>query len=79
MNTLFLAVLHPLFQIGNSVLLSWLVTFAFIAFLVLFVIWLVTKLAGPPIIAEPFRPWVWLIVIVALLIFIFAALGIGIP
>lgn len=74
-----LALIGPLFHAGSSVILSWMLTFILIAAVVCFVIWLVTKLAGPPVIPEPFRWIVWALVIIALVIFIFAALGIGLP
>ena len=72
------AELHPLFTVGQSGLLSWVVTFALIACVVWFVVWAVSKFAGPPSIPEPFRWIIWVIVAVVLLIFIFAALGIAI-
>lgn len=77
MNT-FLA-LAPLFPItGHSLLLSWLVTLLIIAVVVSFVVWLVTKFAGPPSIPEPFRWIIWVVVAIALLVFIFASLGVAI-
>lgn len=86
MNLLFLkflaptlAVLQPLFRPGGSVILGWLLTLVLIAAIVIFVVWLVTKFAGPPSIPEPFRWVIWVLVAIALLVFIFAALGIGIP
>ncbi len=78
MNTLILA-MAPLVSVGGSVVLSWLLTLAFIAVIVIFIVWLVTKFAGPPVIPEPFRWVIWLLVAVALLIFIFAALNIHLP
>lgn len=69
----------PLVKIGGSILLSWVATLAIIAGLVIFVVWLVSKFAGPPRIPEPFRWIIWLIVAIALIIFIFAALGIRLP
>lgn len=77
MNT-FLAVLHPFVEVGTGGLLSWLLTFVIIAAVVTFVVWLVTKVAGPPVIPEPFRWIIWVIVAIALLVFIFASLGIAI-
>lgn len=80
MNTLLLlAALKPLFQPGGSVILGWLLTLLLIAGIVVFVVWLVSKFAGPPSIPEPFRWIIWVLVAIALLVFIFAALGIGIP
>lgn len=77
---LFLATgLHPLFQPGGSVILGWLLTLVLIAGIVIFVVWLVTKFAGPPVIPEPMRWIIWVLVAIALIVFIFAALGIGIP
>lgn len=80
MNTFsILAVLRPFVEVGGSVVLSWLLTLAMIAVLFLFVVWLVTKIAGPPAIPEQFRWIVWVLVAVALLVFLFAALGIALP
>lgn len=79
MNLILLSAIHPLFQPGGSVILGWLLTMLLIAAIVTFVVWLVTKFAGPPSIPEPFRWILWVLVAVALLVFIFAALGIGIP
>jgi hypothetical protein len=73
------AEIHPWINVGGSQVLSWLLTLGFIAALVIFVIWLVSKLAGPPSVPEPFRWIIWLVVIMALLIFLFAALGIRLP
>lgn len=78
MNSLLL-VLAPLFHVGGSAILGWLLTLVLIAAIVIFVVWLVSKFAGPPSIPEPFRWIVWVVVAIALIIFIFAALGIGIP
>lgn len=77
MNTL--ALIHPLFQPGGSVILGWVLTLVLIAVIVSFVVWLVTKFAGPPVIPEPFRWIIWVVVAIALIVFIFAALGVGIP
>lgn len=74
-----LAVLRPLFQPGGSIILGWLLTMVLIAAIVIFVVWLVTKFAGPPSIPEPMRWIIWVLVAIALLVFIFAALGVGIP
>lgn len=71
--------LTPFVQVGGSDLLSWLVTLVLIAVIVAFVVWLVTKFAGPPSIPEPARWIIWLVVAVALLIFLFASLGISLP
>lgn len=77
MNTL--AVLAPIVPVGGSSILSWLITLAIIAGIVIFIVWLVSKFAGPPSIPEPFRWIIWVVVAVALLLFIFAALGIHLP
>lgn len=77
MNTL--AVLAPIVSVGGSSILSWLITLAIIAGIVIFIVWLVSKFAGPPSIPEPFRWIIWVAVAVALLLFIFAALGIHLP
>lgn len=79
MNLPLLAVLQPLFHPGGSIIIGWLLTLVIIAAIVYFVVWLVTKFAGPPSIPEPMRWIIWVLVAIALLIFIFAALGIGIP
>lgn len=77
MNTL-LAVLHPFVTVGTGGLLSWLITLLIIAVVVTFVVWIVSKVAGPPVIPEPFRWIIWIVVAIALLVFIFASLGIAI-
>lgn len=74
-----LAVFAPLVTPGGSVILGWLLTLLLIAVIVYFVVWLVTRFAGPPAIPEPMRWIIWVVVAVALLIFIFAALGIHLP
>lgn len=71
--------LTPIVSVGGSSILGWLLTLAIIAALVYFVIWLVSKFAGPPNIPDPFRWIIWVVVSIALLIFIFAALGIHLP
>lgn len=74
-----LLALQPIMNIeGHSSLLSWLLSLVIIATVVYFVVWLVTKFAGPPNIPEPAKWIVWAVVGIALLIFIFAALGIAI-
>lgn len=77
MNTLL--ALAPVVNVSGSAILGWLLTLAIIALIVWFVVWLVTKFAGPPVIPEPFRWIIWIVVAIALLIFIFAALGIRLP
>lgn len=79
MNLPLFFALAPLVSVGGSVVLSWLLTLAIIAGIVIFVVWLVSKFAGPPVIPEPFRWIIWVLVGVALLVFIFAALGIHLP
>lgn len=79
MNALITIALGPLVNVGGSTILSWMITLAIIAGLVIFVVWLVSKFAGPPSIPEPFRWIIWLVVAIALLIFVFAALGIRLP
>ena len=78
MNLTLLA-LAPIANVGGSAILGWLLTLLIIAVIVYFVVWLVTKFAGPPSIPEPFRWIIWVVVAVALLVFIFAALGIRLP
>jgi len=77
MNTLF--ALGPIVTVGGSLVLSWLLTLAIIAGIVIFVVWLVTKFAGPPVIPEPLRWILWVVVAIGLLIFLFSALGIHLP
>lgn len=79
MNTLLFLALAPLVNVGGSAILGWLLTLAIIACIVFFVVWLVKSFAGPPSIPEPFRWVLWLVVAIALLVFIFAALGIRLP
>ena len=79
MNALSLLAVGPLVNVGGSVLLSWVVTLLLIAIIISFVVWIVTKFAGPPSIPEPFRWIIWVIVGLALLVFLFLALGIRIP
>ncbi len=71
--------LAPIVSVGGSAILGWLLTLVIIAAIVYFVVWLVTKFAGPPSIPEPMRWIIWVIVAIALLVFIFAALGIRLP
>lgn len=70
--------LAPIVQVGGP-LTSWLISVAIIVGLVLLAIWLITKVAGPPSIPEPFRWIIWVIVAIAILIFVFAAFGIRLP
>lgn len=72
-----LAELHPVVNVGVSGLLSWLITLLIIAIVVTFVVWLVSKFAGPPSIPEPFRWIIWVIVAIVLVVFILAALGVA--
>lgn len=74
-----LLAIAPLFTPGGSVLLGWLLTLALIAGIVLFVVWLTTRFAGPPTLPEWAKVVIWIIVAIALLLFIFGALGIKIP
>lgn len=71
-----LLVLQPIVRVGTGGLLSWIITLLIIAVIVTFVVWLVSKFAGPPSIPEPFRWIIWVIVAVALLCFIFWSLGV---
>lgn len=71
--------IQPFIVIGGGslgLLLSWLITLVLVAVAVYFVIYLVTKFAGPPNIPEPARWIIWIIVAIALLILIFAAVGV---
>lgn len=74
-----LLAIAPIVSIGGSVILGWLLTFLLIAAIVIFIVWLVTKFAGPPSIPEPFRWIIWVVVAIALVLFIFAALGVHLP
>lgn len=78
MNLALLA-LAPIVNVGGSQILGWLLTLALIAVIVIFIVWLVSKFAGPPSIPEPFRWIIWVVVAIALLLFLFAALGIRLP
>jgi len=74
-----LAEIHPWINVGGSQVLSWLLTLCIIAAIVFFIVWLVSKFAGPPVIPQPVRWIIWVVVAIALLIFLFAALGIKLP
>ncbi len=78
MNTLALLAMAPIVTVGGP-LTSWLISLAIIVGIVLLIIWLVTKFAGPPSIPEPFRWVIWLVVAIALLLFVFAAFGVRLP
>jgi len=78
MNTLLL-VLQPIVNVGGSAVLAWLLTLVIIAVTVWFVVWLVTKFAGPPTLPEGARWVIWILVAIGLLVFLFAALGIHLP
>ncbi len=80
MNTLLalLAAFAPIVHVGGP-LTSWLISLAIIIGIVLLIVWIVTKFAGPPSIPEPFRWIIWLVVAIALLVFIFAAFGVALP
>lgn len=71
--------LAPFFTPGGSVILGWVLTFALVAFIFLFIVWLMTKLIGPPNIPEQFRWILWIITAIALMIFLFLAFGVRIP
>lgn len=76
MNTFALLAAIP--HLVASPLLNLLITLLLVAIVVSFVVWVVTKFAGPPNIPEPFRWIIWLIVAIALLVFIFWCFGIAI-
>jgi hypothetical protein len=76
--SLILAALSPIVQVGGP-LTNWLISLALIALIVWFVVWIVTKFAGPPSIPQGFAWVIWIVVGIALLIFLFAALGIALP
>lgn len=75
--SIFLSELHPL-SVGASPLLSWLITLLVLVVVVSLAVWLVSKFAGPPNIPEPARWIIWVIAAIALLVFIFAMLGVSI-
>ncbi len=80
MNTLTtIAVLAPIVNVGGSSVLSWLLTVLIIVATVLIIIWLVTKVIGPPNIPEQFRWIMWIVVAIGLLIFLFSAFGVHLP
>ncbi len=79
MNLPLFFALAPLVSVGGSAILGWLLTFVLIAAIVWLVVFLVTKFAGPPTLPEGARWIIWVVVAIALLIFIFAALGIKLP
>ncbi len=76
MNTL-LAELRPIVHVGQSGLLSWLITLVILCVAVTVIVWLVSKFAGPPNIPEPFRWIIWVIVAIVLLVMILAAFGVA--
>lgn len=78
MNTL-IATLSPIYTpAGHSPLLGWLLTVIILCVVVWVVVWGATKVLGPPNIPEPVKWILWVVVAIALLIFIFAAFGITI-
>jgi ABC-type multidrug transport system permease subunit len=77
MSTL-LAELRPIIHVGQGGILSWIISLLILAVVVTFVVWLVSKFAGPPNIPEPFRWIIWVVVAVVLLVVICAALGVAI-
>ncbi len=77
MSTL-LAELRPIIHVGTGGLLSWVISLLILAVVVTFVVWLVSKFAGPPNIPEPFRWIIWVVVAIVLLVVICAALGVAI-
>lgn len=64
--------------LSASPLMNLLLTLLMVAIVVSFVVWIVTKFAGPPSIPEPFRWIIWVIVAVAMLVFVLWAFGIRI-
>lgn len=76
----FLAVIQPFIKIGDSVLLSWVVSIFAILVVVSVIVWGASKVFGPP--TPPPAPWSWIIwgiIGLAIVIFLFAAFGVGIP
>lgn len=60
-------------------MLGWVLTFLLVAAVFLLIVWLMTKIIGPPNIPEQFRWILWVVVAVGLLIFVFLAFGVKIP
>ncbi len=76
MTNIILAI-EPIVRLARSPLLNWLMSLAVLAFVVCFIVWLVSKFAGPPNIPEPFRWIIWVVVGIALLILILGAFGVA--
>lgn len=75
-----IAAVQPFIKIGDSVLLSWTASVLAIIVVVLVIVWGASKFFGPP--TPPPAPWNWIIWSVmglAIIIFLFAAFGVGIP
>lgn len=77
MNTLL--ALAPLVAPGGSVLLGWLLTFVLIAAVVCGIVWLATRFLGPPVLPEPARWVLWVVIAIGLVLFIFSAFGLRLP
>jgi hypothetical protein len=77
MNTLL--VLAPLVTPGGSVILGWLLTFVLVAAIIIGIIYLATRILGPPTFPEPVRWVLWTIIAIGLIVFLFAAFGLRLP
>lgn len=75
-----LLALAPLVTVGNSVLLSWVVSLVIIAAVVFVIAWATTKVAGSPdALPGPVKSGIWIIVAIGVILFVFLALGVAIP
>jgi cation transporter-like permease len=74
-----LLALEPIVNLGagHSTLLSWLISLVILAIVVSVIVYLASKVLGPPNIPDPWRWILWIIVAIALLVLIFAAFGIA--
>ena len=71
--------LAPFLTPGGSVILGWVLSLALIALIFIFVVWLFTKIIGPPNIPEQFRWIAWVVILVMLLLMVASAFGLHIP
>lgn len=75
-----LLALAPFITIGDSILLSWLVSLILIAAIVWFITWCVRSVAGPPEeLPRGVKIGIWVIAAIIILVFVCAALGLRIP
>lgn len=79
MNLPILLAVAPFVSVGGP-LTNWLISLLLIGVIIAFVVWAVTKFAGPiPAMPAPWSWIIWLIVGIALLLFLFSALGLRLP